>query len=117
MIFRGFFSLSRARAFEGHAAPLVDISTRRDFGAAPSVHRMTAVLKTPAGSSGAGAGWTPGRSRTSWPTARKQATSVLMAPTPACDLKTFYMKMGLLAQNEHYLEHSTFGRCDMMTEA
>ena len=48
---------------------------------------MTAVL-TPAGSSGAGAGWTPGRSRTSWPTARKQATSVLMAPTPACDPKT-----------------------------
>ena len=43
------------------------------------------MLKTPAGSSGAGAGWTPGRSRTSWPTARKQATSVLMAPTPACD--------------------------------
>ena len=48
---------------------------------------MTAVL-TPAGSSGAGAGWTPGRSRTSWPTARKQATSVLMAPTPACDPTT-----------------------------
>ena len=48
---------------------------------------MTAVL-TPAGSSGAGAGWTPGRSRTSWPTARKQATSVLMAPTPACDPAT-----------------------------
>ena len=49
---------------------------------------MTAVLKTPAGSSGAGAGWTPGRRRTSWPTARKQATSVLMAPTPACDPTT-----------------------------
>ena len=51
------------------------------------MHRMTAVL-TPAGSSGAGAGWTPGRSRTSWPTARRQATSVLMAPTPACDPAT-----------------------------
>ena len=45
-------------------------------------------MLTPAGSSGAGAGWTPGRSRTSWPTARKQATSVLMAPTPACDPAT-----------------------------